>query len=288
VRLQIALVLVSIAACGGNDRTEIKRAPERPRRVIEPPAGRVRALPPHAIRADGVGPYRLGTALAEVSDQLPSGPALSLFEIRGVVHRSLLRADDAQILIGGEPLGKASFVAVVGADVARTESGVHVGSTRDDIARALGDDLAAVDRARDPRVAAPANMPDARVVFDGDRALAFVIRADAGDAARNPARPCPRPDGEPPRRVGTCLTGAGETIEHDGDEIIVRADNDRVLAKLTVSGLVFAAPLRDVAEDRDELVAIARVDDAQARTWTIAAYRLEGARFVKVLDATPR
>ncbi len=284
-----------VCSCGSRDQPEVKRDPERQRRVIEPPSGLVRPLPPHAIRADGVGPFKLGAPLADLLDELPSGPRIAQLDIPGVVHRSIVHAENDSILIGGEPLGKASFVAVVGGDIARTESGVHVGSTRDELVRGLGPPVDDVLHARDPRMVVPSTMRDARIVLDGDRVAAIVIAAD-GDipqpiASRDAGveAGCPRPAVEPDsRQLGACLTAAGERISVDGDDIVVRSpDSDRAIAQVKVSGLVFAAPLRNEAENRDELVAITRVDDAQQRTWSLTAYRLEGNHLVKAVDPTP-
>src|SRR5262249_36196587 len=138
-----------------NRKREPKEAPrdaQRARRVIEP-TERVGPLPPYAIRADGVGPYKIGEKLSDLLEQLASGPRSALFDIPGVVHRNLIRAEDNTILIGGEQASTASFVAVVGADVAFfTESGVHVGSTRDELIDALGPPIDDPGRARDPRL----------------------------------------------------------------------------------------------------------------------------------------
>jgi hypothetical protein len=282
----LVLALAVAAACGSRDQPEVKRDPERQKRVIEPPTGKVRPLPPHAIRGDGVGPFRLGASLAELSDQLPGGPRIATFDIPNVVHRSLLRAEDDTILIGGEPLGKATFVAVVGGDVARTESGLHVGSTRDELVRALGTPLELLDRARDPRVVVPSGMRNARVVVEGDRVAAIVVIAEDRVTERS-AEGCTRPAGDD-KRFGACMLPAGELIAVDGDEITLRAaDTDKPIGTpLRISGLRFAAPLRN-AEGRDELVAISRTDDAQQLTWTLVAFRFEGARLVRVVEPTP-
>jgi hypothetical protein len=279
-------VLVLASSCGGGDNTEIKRDPERQRRVIEPPSGRVRALPPYAIRADGVGPYRLGETLLETLAELPKGPRAARFELPGV-HRSVLHAEDDQILIGGEPLGKATFVAVVGAAVARTESGVHVGSSRDDITRALGAPIVQLERARDPRVAVPANARTLRVIYDGDRAIALVVVADAepSAAAGSGDTACARPTAD--KRIGACLA-TGELVEVDGEDVIVHhPDAEKPVTTARVPNLVFVAPLRIPGEDRDELVAIARVDDAQARTWSLVALRLDAGKLVRTIDSAP-
>jgi hypothetical protein len=254
------LVLLALTACSEHERTEPHRELERQRRVIEPPSGRVRPLPPHAIRADGVGPYRLGAALTELLDQLPSGPRIETIDIPGVVHHSVLRAEDGSIIVGGEPLGKATFVAVVGGEVARTDSGIHVGSTRGEIERALGAPLEDPERARDPRVFVPSGLRNARIVLNEDRAVALVITNDEGGRA-------------------------GATAFADPADAVARADADKVLAR--VPGLVFSAPLHDASAGHDELVAIARIDEPQQRTWTVRTFRLDGAHFVPAIEPVP-
>jgi len=291
----LLVVLAVAASCGSHDQSGVKPDRERQRRVIEPPSGRVRPLPPHAIRGDGVGPYKLGATLAELLDELPSGPRIAQFDIPGVVHRSILHAENDAILIGGEPLGRASFVAVLGPDIARTESGVHVGSTRDELVRGLGPPVDDPGHARDPRMVVPSGLRGARVVLDpGDRVAAIVVAADGDmpqpvtprDAGVEPG--CARPVDPDGKLLGACLTAGGERIAVDGDDVVVHGpDSDRVIAQVRVSGLVFVAPLRNPVDGRDELVAISRLDDAQARTWTLTAFRLEGGRLARAIDATP-
>jgi hypothetical protein len=281
-------VLLVLAACSDHGKPEVKRDTERTRRVIEPPPPGVRALPPHAIRNDGVGPYRLGATLAELLDQLPSGPRIAQFNIPGIVHRDLLRAEDDAILIGGEPQGRASFVAVVGGEIARTESGIHVGSTRDELERALGSADDDPEHASDPRVLRPSSMKNLRAVIEGDRVVALVVtpegtasRAEAGSGECQ--RPAPDPDR--PHSFGACLGAGGEVISYEGSDIAVTSRDGAHTTHATVLGLLFAAPLR--ADGRDELVAIARTDDAQSRTWWLWAFRLEGGtRLVRALEPT--
>jgi hypothetical protein len=275
----------AVTGCGNRHR-ENREPPRdaRARRVIEPSTDRVGPLPPYAIRADGVGPYKLGEKLSDLLEQLPSGPQIVLFEIPGVVHRNVIRAEDDAILIGGEQASTATFVAVVGSDVARTE-GVHVGSSKDDLITALGPPVDDPERAHDPRLIAPSALPNLRIVFDANRITAIVVTSSAARARA--VTDCPRP-APTERGVGACMTAAGELIEVNGDEVAIRnADGDRTIATVPkLTGLVFAAPLRSAAEARDELVAITRSDEATTRTWWIAAYRLEGTRLIRTIDAT--
>ncbi len=274
-----------LAGCGNRQREhrEPPRDARRAARVIEPSPERVGPLPPYAIRADGVGPYKLGEKLSDLLEQLPSGPQIVLFEIPGVVHRNVIRAEDDTILIGGEQASTATFVAVVGGEVARTESGIHVGSSRDELIAALGPPVDDPERARDPRLLAPSALPNLRAVIDGGRVAAILV---TGAAARpQKASECARPAATE-RAIGACLTPAGELIEVAGDDVVIRSpDRERTVATPPrFAGLVFAAPLRNPVEGRDELVVITRTDEAAARTWSIAAYRLEGTRLLRTVD----
>ncbi|HEU0034135.1 MAG TPA: hypothetical protein VFQ53_26085, partial [Kofleriaceae bacterium] len=134
--LSIALAgTLAMASCGDRDKSPAPTAQPQPqRRSIEPPAGTVRQLPPYGIDAAGIGPYKLRQRLAAILDQLPSGPRIERYEIPSVLHTSLIRAEDDHVLIGGEPTATVAssttaFVAVIDGDVARTESGVHVGTS---------------------------------------------------------------------------------------------------------------------------------------------------------------
>jgi len=276
----------ALGACNSRRREnrEVPHDAPRVRRVMEPSPDRVGPLPPYGIRADGVGPYKLGEKLSDLLERLASGPRIALFDIPGVVHRNVIRAEDDTILLGGEQASTASFVAVVGSDVARfTESGVHVGSTREELIAALGPPVDDPARARDPRLVTPSSVPGIQAVLDGERVAAIVVAA----APPQPrvASDCPRPAATE-KAVGMCMTGAGELLQVEGDQVWVRtADGERTLASPPkLSGLVFAAPLR-AGDGHDELVAVTRSDDAGMRNWWLTAYRLEGARLVRTVDA---
>ena len=266
--LWIALLGIGALGCSDHDRPRATQSEstDRTPRVLDPPPQNVRALPPHAIRADGVGPYKLGLTLERLGTQIPSGGRNAQVDIPSVVHLSVLHAEEDAILIGGEPLGRATFVAVVGSQIARTETGVQVGSTRDELIRALGSPSSELDRARDPKVIVPANLRELRAVMDGDRVVGLVIAA-----SEPPAKPevlaKPEPDG---RANGVCVRPTG--------------DGDKVLDKVKLPNAVFVAPVR-AGDGRDELIAIIRTEDAQARTWWLVGFRWDVNHLVRVVDA---
>ena len=286
----LAALACALAGCSDPSRpSPPPRDPQPPRRMIEPPTGVVRPLPPHAIRAEGVGPYLLGEKVTTLLLQLPTGPRIARFEIPSVVRTSVIRAEDNTILIGGDPASTATFVAVVGPEVARTESGVNVGASLDELVRALGPLVVEPDRARDPRLAVPHGMRNARAVLDGEHIAAIVVVAERPREAPAKAREpdCARP-AAPRKALGSCLTAAGELVEVSDEDITVRAaDGDKVLAATRVPNLVFAAALRNPADGRDELVAITRADEAQQRGWAMTVLRLDGGRLHRVVDGEP-
>nr|HEX4317628.1 hypothetical protein [Kofleriaceae bacterium] len=298
--MRLALVaLACMASCGECERDEIDPPvpPTQVRRVIEPPSDNVRPLPPYAIRADGVGPYVLGAELDSVLAKLPTGPRIAQFDIPGVVRASVLRADDT-IIIGGEPRGRVGFIAVTSGDVARTEAGsVHVGSSRDELVHALGPIDDDPDHARDPHLVAVTGLPDLRAIVQGDAVVALAIRNDLEPPRKAaapvdgpaPATDCTRPvprdaaSGEP--TFGACLA-TGELVTVDGDDLAVRtADGDHPIVTVHVPNLSWAGALRD--GDRDDLVAISRSTDDTTRTWSLVAYRADGSKLVRVVEATP-
>lgn len=251
--MKALVLLLVLVACSDSKKPDPKREPERPRRVIEAPPSGVRALPPHAIRADGVGPYKLGATVTQLLDQLPSGPRITQFSLPGVIQRDILRAEEDAILIGTEPQGKATFVSVVRSEIARTEAGVHVGSTREQLEESLGAPLDDPMRAHDPRVVIPSKLENARVVFNGDRIEAFVITSE-------------------PERTKETNVPPRDTEE-----------TAKLIAAMRMPGLVFAAPLRNPSDGRDDIIAVVRTEDAQTRTWSVIGYRWHEGKPVSVL-----
>lgn len=290
IRTAVLLAVLSIG-CSDHEKAPVKKEPERPRRVIEPPSRGVRALPPHAIRAEGVGPYKLGASVAELLDQLPSGPRIRQFTIAGIVHRDMLRGEDDAILIGAEPQGKAQFIAVVRGEIARTEAGIQVGSTRAELEKALGAPIEEAERVRDPRVVVPSKLDNAHIVLDADRISAIVLTPAVEHTKEGVPgeHACTRPPSDPERRAfGACLTPAGELVRSGDDELAVLGkDPEKVMVRLPAPGLVFAAALRNPVDGRDDVVAISRTDDGQTRTWTLTAYRLIDGKLMRVIEPTP-
>jgi hypothetical protein len=288
------LVLV-LCGCSDRDRAHASAAevaPDRTPRVLDPPPQNVRALPPHAIRSDGVGPYRLGLTLEQLGTQVPSGGRNAQIDIEKVVHLSVLHAEDDAIQVGGEPLGRASFIAVVGGKVARTESGIQVGSTREELVHALGAPEVMLNRARDPRIVVPSNLRELRAVLDGDRVIGLVVTAsDPPSKTEGCVRPNPAPAGDE-TKIGACLTGGPGIATIDGDELVARTvDSAKVIDKVPLANLMlgrsfkFAGAVR-APDGRDEIVAITELEpsDGQTKTWYLIGFRVEAGKLSRFVD----
>lgn len=282
-------VLVLLAACGKRDEPEQKREPNPPRRVIEPlPTQGVRALPPHAIRADGVGPFKLGEPAARLLDQLPSGPRITQFMLP-IAQRDILRAEDDAILIGAEPQGKATFVAVLRPEIARTEGGIHVGSSRQELMKSLGGPLDDPDRAQDPRIVIPSGLKNLHCLIENGEITAMVIASEERSKEVIGETACTRPKGDRDlQKLGACLTGAGEIVRYTSDEIQVYAkDTDKLLDRKPVPDLVFAAAVRNPSDGRDDIVTVARTIDSQIKMWSVAVFRIVDNKLMKIVPDTP-
>ncbi|HEU0034520.1 MAG TPA: hypothetical protein VFQ53_28045, partial [Kofleriaceae bacterium] len=169
---------------------------------------------------------------------------------------------------------------------------------REELAQKLGPFVDDPERAHDPRLVIPSSMRNARFLLDHDRVAAIVI---AGEPPREPTVPaardasnalaCPRP--LPPAdddAIGACLggpSGPGELIEVGRDEVLLRsaAEPDRPASPIKIANVIYAVPLRNPTEGRDELVAVKRDDDASGRTWSLAVYRIEAGRAKLVAES---
>jgi hypothetical protein len=288
--VRLLSIIVLAAACSEDpvaQQTPRREQPIAPRRELEPPSTTARLLPPYVITATEVGPYKLRQRIATLLDQLPKGPRMERFEIPNVIHTSLMRAEEGTVLIGGEPSASTTFVAVINSsEVAGTEQGVHVGAKRAQLEK-LGPLVDEPDRAFAKSLVVPAGMRNARFVIVDDRVIAIVILSDPPPStAPIDGAPCVRP--KPPAPMfGACTGGGGKHVAVDGEEILIYTPDVEKPISIPIANLQFAVALRNPLDGRDEVVAVARTEDGRARTWTLSAYRLDGAKPVRVIAGEP-
>ena len=176
VGLVVVLLLGSLFGCSDRGSSPPTFDANRQRRVFQPPPGEVRAVPPHAIRAEGVGPYLLGDSLKDILGLLPHGPRVELIEIDRVVDYSLVRTEADTILIGVQRPG-VTFVSVLDKEIARTNNGVGVGFKTNELRAAMGAEMDG-SQLRDPHILRFASLANARFVVDRDRVVAVVVEQE--------------------------------------------------------------------------------------------------------------
>jgi len=280
----------------------------RPKRVFESPPGEVRPVPPFAIRSDGVGPYLIGADLKEVLDTVPRGPRIELLTIDGVAEYDLVRAEDAGLLVGadraiGAQRSKVSFVAALEPKLAKTSSGIGVGSSTEELAEALGAPLSAPARATDPRVHEFASLPGVRFVVVGDRVIAVIVAPRPGDREPEPpsagecrtggalaeavdaVRKASKLEGKALPVVFGCFSGETPEALVVGTERIAivagDAERPRRLATARTPQLRYAAPIDVDGDGRDEIAMVYFLKRKGARIARVELARIEGGKLVE-------
>jgi hypothetical protein len=266
----MAILLVALAACR-DDGGQARGADEESLglRVFQAPAGVVRAVPPHRIQPNGIGPYRLGAEFKAILSTLPHGPRVEVIQIDRVVGYRLVRVAGDAILVGIGPGGKASMVAALDPEIAKTEDGWGVGSEIDTLREALGPERT-IAGARDPDLVELARLPNARVVVRGHRVAAIVVGpegaddrpdlgpADAlsGGATSRPASGAgrPRAPAPPPPDSGCTVASALEALASEPVVATARARESRKAA--VYYGCFTGEDAEAVVADEDQLVLV--------------------------------
>ena len=159
-----------LLACEDHKQPPPSYDASRVRRVFRPLPDQVRPVPPHAIHARGVGPYELGMSLQDILDLLARGPRVVLTRIDDVLHYNLVRAERETMVIGVTRPRGVVFVSVLDERIARTESGVGVGTSLADLTKALGPPMRHASLAMDPRMIGFDRLENARFVLAGNDA----------------------------------------------------------------------------------------------------------------------
>ncbi|HUS67809.1 MAG TPA: hypothetical protein VMZ28_24910 [Kofleriaceae bacterium] len=318
-----ALLLIVLVGCQEAGPATSEADPSKlKQRVFEPSPGLVRAVPPHGIQATGVGPYTLGSELREILAMLPHGPRVELLEIEDVVGYSVVRAEGDRLLIGVGSSGRVSFVSVLQPDIAKTESGLEVGASVDDLTAKVGPETPPAG-VRDPRIVELDRLPNARVVVDQGRVAAIVIGPGGAGAPAAPTADAPKPDAgvaaEPPHDepdAGTCaraaellaqaplgaaapttrvqapffgcFTGGSPEVALVGkDEIAIyggEPDRLRRVGGESLAGLLFAGAVDLDGDGRQEIVAASERRTGDALSIRLHVLRGEAGRLQTVVS----
>jgi len=244
----------------------------------------VRAYPPHAIRSDGVGPYRLDAPLSDVLHLLPGGPRVELLQVGTLVNWRVVRAEKGELLIGADTHNQVAFIAVLSREVARTEAepGVGVGATGADLHRALGAEADVGEAARDRRVFAFAGLPNVRFLTDAPidtpAARATVVAVLVARPELFPAGPPTGEGNRPACHAGGPLSGAEQDI---AEAVLGRGAVASLARPLLRFGCFTGANPEAVAVGPGEL---AIFGGEPGRLRRVARLPLEAASWVSPLD----
>lgn len=315
--------VVVIAAFGCSERSSApseKYDATRARRVLQPPPGEIRAVPPHAVQADGIGPYVLGTPVSDVLNLV--GPRKVLLQIAGVVDYSIVRAESDTLLVGGargRRVEEVSFVSAIHGDTAKTEGGITIGATVAELRASMGAALREDDHALDPRIVVFEQLPNARFLIDGGRLISITLLhknnpaptevVDAGpddepDDGEGAAKPDRAPCGARAALFGHekavvaasrlaggsvvygCFAGSGdEALVYTEDQlVIVGGDPDklrRLASYSTPRGLAFAGPLDADGDGRHEIVLVSHTFRDEERVTRLELLRVDAGRFAR-------
>ena len=282
----------------------------------------VHAYPPHAIRSDGVGPYRLGMDMKDVLRDLPEGPHNELLQIGRYANWRIVRSEDANLIVGADSKGQVVFVSVLGADVARTESGVGVGATGAELVAALGPPDDAVDVVRDRRIVEAATLPsvrfvaEARVEVPADQARVIAVLVERpGKTAPPPRAPslcrtggplasqraetlqvargkgaAPAEAGQAVIRFGCISAAAPEAIVVAGDDLALVAGEPGKLRRLgtaSAPGVDLVGALDIDGDGKDEIVWAAQRRSDVELTLEVHVLRWEAGKLVEALSQKP-
>jgi hypothetical protein len=297
--------LAAAGACSSKRETPLADDGGVKPRVFRPPPVGLRAVPPHNIHPEGIGPYRLGAPLEDILNRLPHGPRVELFRLGALADYSLVRAEGGAIVVGVERGRGVTFVSAVEGEVARTASGHGVGASADVIRAELGDEPAVPEVARDPALLRSSRLPEAVFLLEDGRVAAVLVdatgnryrqpgRGDAGVPKVCPTTPALASELHAAARLGTaaalrvtCAEGAPvQAVASWGDRLVwlgvesagAAEPKIRKLAATSVAGLRFAAPILFAGERA--MVAVVETRHAGDLVLRLELFKLDGSRLV--------
>lgn len=243
---------------------------EAARRIPSPRPNPVRALPPFAVRATGVGPYKLGEALPDLLQEPPYG--VTVFDAPGLVRLNVIHAEQGGVVAGGSPLAPASFVAVVRPGMAQIERGADIGTTAERLHEIMGRPVAGL---ADRRGVVFARAPQITFLV-GTHVEALLVSDERPPNDRCAINPVVR-DMSLPQLPHRGCGNKGVMVawsEHGAALVSDRAAEHGPITPL--AGLIAVGP--GVATE----VGALRVEGTpSSRTWYYVSFRREGNRLVR-------
>jgi hypothetical protein len=310
-----AMVCLAVAALAtgcsdSNKGAQLDDAGVR-RRVFGSPPGRVRAVPPHDINSEGVGPYRLGARMREVLNTIPHGPRVEISRIEGLFDYSLVRTEDDTLVVGVRRSTGVAFISVLAEKIGLTEDGVGVGSTSHELTESLGEPLVDDSSARDPRIRTFSSLPQARFLVEGGRVRAVVVapstrrvaakvEVDAGvetgcgyglrDHDEDVVSAAKLRSGARTEVVHGCFASmAGDALVISAPRIVLVVGQPgklRRVAAAPITGLVFGGAVDIDGDKRHEIAAVSLTSTATEKVVKVTVLRAEGGRLAPLASET--
>ena len=106
-------------------------------RQFTPPPGVVRSMPPHDVRDEGVGPYKIGMPLQEALSSLEGGPRIELWRAEGLSEYRLVRAENGAVVLGADRSGTTKFISLLDPSIIETPEGDVLGAKIGDLKKSL-------------------------------------------------------------------------------------------------------------------------------------------------------
>jgi hypothetical protein len=209
-----------------------------------------------------------------------------------------------------------AFVSVLDAKIARTETGVGVGTPQAELRKAMGPAIAAPDAVLDRRIQDFEGLPHVRFLLDAadeGRVIAVVVRRDAqapepsGDSSLAQAVPslCSGAENLARREaaviraarlaakkpassvVYSCVSGSPDALVIESERLTLIGGEPyklRRLASHSAPGMVYAAPLDADADGRHEIVIVKKSSpDSDERVWSVEVLRWEAGRLQRLI-----
>ncbi len=175
--LPVGLLIVAVTvSCRDDGEPPRSTDTPRARRLLKTPPGKIRAVPPHAIFAGGVGPYKLGTPLNDVLDLVSGGPRIVVVNFDGVLDYHYIPAEEGAIIVGASHSEKPiSFISILDPKIAKTKGGVSVGASTAQLRKQLGEPELRRVGLRDPRIVTFAKLPTLQFVVTNGKVRAAMV-----------------------------------------------------------------------------------------------------------------
>ena len=179
----------SVVACQDQSNTvKIVDEGDFATRQFTPPPGEVRSMPPHDVREEGVGPYKVGMPLQEALSSLEGGPRIELWRAEGLSEYRLVRTENGAMVLGADRAGSTRFISVLDPSIIESPDGVVLGANLDRLMKSLNT-KESKRFVSDPALVTLTSLPALRLFVENDKVIA-ALHLGATPLAENEVKNC--------------------------------------------------------------------------------------------------